>query len=132
MSEKNFFEPPEFTEDKLRAEIPPDSLLTGDRVPNSDDPMGRIYLEGRAYRSLGKGNLRWWVLILAWFIFGSIAFSVFAIFLDGIKNSLTNKFGYSYIPIYLPLIIVIMLFGAILYGLWKETKAKLALKSRNR
>lgn len=133
MTEKNFFEPEEFADDKLRVEIPPEvGLPKGDRVPNSDDPMGRIYLEGRAYGSLGKGNLHWWVLIPAWFIFGLIGFAVLAMLLDTIKNSSIGKLNYSDIWIYLLLIIVIMVFGAILYGLFRETKAKLVRKSRNR
>ncbi|PSB05162.1 hypothetical protein [Merismopedia glauca] len=137
MTKNNFFQPQEFTEDKLRVEIPPEtSLIQGDRVPNGYDPMGQVYLEGRAYRGFGGGSTPWWVIISGWMIFGSFSFLTLGVALEAIKDLLVQKstsgdllasfFGYF------PLIIAIIISGSILFILWKGTKAKLARKRRNR
>jgi hypothetical protein len=42
------------------------------RIPSPSDPMGQIYTEGLVLRSLGSGNVNWWVLISSWVFYGII------------------------------------------------------------
>jgi hypothetical protein len=42
------------------------------RIPSPSDPMGQIYTEGIVLRSLGSGNVKWWVLISSWVFYGII------------------------------------------------------------
>lgn len=60
-------------EDKIFVEIPAEQRpVDYERLPSGFDPMGEIYLRGRAYRGISGGKTPWWVLISAWIIFGGI------------------------------------------------------------
>ncbi len=62
-------------EDKIFVEVPAEQKLSyHERLTSGFDPMGKIYLEGRAYREISKGRSAWWVLFSAWIIFGGIFF----------------------------------------------------------
>jgi len=74
MTERNEFQP--FFEDSsaqngpIFIEVPPPLPPTIEKAPLGYDPMERIALEGRAYRSLASGHHPWWVMVLGWMIFG--------------------------------------------------------------
>jgi hypothetical protein len=98
--------------DEIYIEVPPTSHYPyPERIPSASDPMGSIYVRGRALRTLGGGNVRWWVLISGWLMFGTIFLSVASIAL----------FSPSYILI-LPLVITALP----LFPLWRGTAKKLA------
>jgi hypothetical protein len=60
-------------EDKIFIEIPAEQRpVDYERLPSGFDPMGEIYLRGRAYRGISGGRTPWWVLISGWIIFGGI------------------------------------------------------------
>jgi hypothetical protein len=81
-----------------------------ERIPSASDPIGSIHVRGRAFRTLGGGNVRWWVLISGWLMFGSIFLSVASIAL----------FSPSY-GLILPLAITLLP----LFPLWRGTANKL-------
>jgi hypothetical protein len=82
-----------------------------ERIPSASDPMGEIQIRGRALRTLGGGNVRWWVLISGWLIFGTI-------FLIAAAMAIVSP---DYILIFLLAITAIPLFP-----LWRGTATKLA------
>ncbi len=47
-------------------------LLVQDHVPFALDPMGDIYLRGRASRAMRRGRVPWWILIAGWVLVGVI------------------------------------------------------------
>lgn len=52
-----------FDSDKIRVEIPSErEPMYQQRIPSGYDPMGEIYLRGRAMRNLSSGTMPWWVL----------------------------------------------------------------------
>jgi hypothetical protein len=66
-----FFRDEKLDEDQLFVEVPAEQKSPyQERIPSGYDPMGEIYLRGRAYRSLSGGTIPWWVLISGWIIFG--------------------------------------------------------------
>lgn len=85
MTERNEFQP--FFEDSsaqncpIFIEVPPPLPPTIEKAPLGYDPMERIALEGRAYRSLASGHQPWWVMVLGWLIFGLplVMVAVFAV-----------------------------------------------------
>jgi hypothetical protein len=86
-----------------------------ERIPSASDPMGEIYIRGRALRTLGGGNVRWWVLISGWLMFGTLFLATVALILS----------SQSYALIFLLLITAIPLFP-----LWRGTATKLARRAR--
>lgn len=103
-SEKIFFEVP-------AAPKPPYQ----ERIPSGYDPMGEIYLRGRASRSLASGRISWWVLISGWLFFGGLA--LFTL----IPAITSGEFSF------LPALAIIAIFFVIL---WRGTVAKLSIKKR--
>jgi hypothetical protein len=71
---ENFFvQDSNFTRDKIKVEIPaPEEPTYQQRIPSGYDPMGEIYLRGRAMRSMSSGRIPWWVLISGWVLFGGL------------------------------------------------------------
>ncbi len=70
-----FDEPSNLDQDNFKVEIPTDSRPTyGDRIPSQYDPMGQVYLRGRAMRNLSSGTMPWWVIISGWVLFGGLFF----------------------------------------------------------
>jgi hypothetical protein len=82
-----------------------------ERIPSASDPMGEIQIRGRALRTLGGGNVRWWVLVSGWLIFGTIF----------LITALVVIFSQSFLLI-LPLAIA----AIPLFPLWKGTAKKMA------
>lgn len=69
----SYFENLESDKGKIIVEIPAEQqLFSQERLPSGFDPMGRIYLTGRAYSGLSGGRIPWWVLISAWIFLGAI------------------------------------------------------------
>ncbi|MBD2138709.1 hypothetical protein H6F32_14205 [Anabaena sp. FACHB-1237] len=70
---QSFFGDGDLNKDKLFVDIPDEQISPDyDRIPNGYDPMGEIYLRGRAFRSMAGGRIPWWVLISGWILFGSM------------------------------------------------------------
>lgn len=112
-NEQPYFPDDRFSKDDLVVDVPSGhrSPYT-DRIPSGYDPMGEIYLRGRASRGLAGGRVPWWVLMTGWFMFGVMALAmVFPVLLAG---------AFEFIPalvfVAIPLVI-----------LWRGTNAKLAL-----
>lgn len=87
---KDFFHDEEPNGDRV-IEIPAQSSFSQqEQLPSGNDPMGRVYLEGRLYRGLAGGRIPWWVLISGWVIFGSISLSTFAAIFPEFSHVLTE------------------------------------------
>ncbi|MEL6383379.1 MAG: hypothetical protein AAFQ89_13185 [Cyanobacteria bacterium J06626_18] len=71
---RQFFEHEQSGDDRLFVEVPADRLSPyPDKIPYGYDPMGEIYLRGRASRNIASGGIPWWVLIVGWiFLTGSV------------------------------------------------------------
>ncbi|MEQ9239052.1 hypothetical protein [Coleofasciculus sp. E2-BRE-01] len=113
-----FFDDDEVNKDKLFIEVPPDQTPPyQERIPSGYDPMGEIYLRGRAFRSLSAGTISWWILISGWFIFGVPALLILinAIILQSFM--LVIPLGLASIPLLI---------------LWRGTAAKLSTTKRKR
>jgi hypothetical protein len=53
--------------DHLFVEIPADQPSPyQEKIPSGYDPMGEIYLRGRASRTIADGRIAWWILISGW------------------------------------------------------------------
>jgi hypothetical protein len=116
---KDFFQNEKLDEDELFVEVPAEQKSPyQERIPSGYDPMGEIYLRGRAYRNLSGGTIPWWVLISGWLIFGS---PVLLILIAAITS--------QSLDLLLPLV-----FAAIpLLILWRGTLSKLSrTKARRR
>jgi hypothetical protein len=71
---QDFFHEEKLKEKQLFIEIPAEQKSPyQERIPSGYDPMGEIYLRGRAYKSVSGGTIPWWVLISSWVIFGGLA-----------------------------------------------------------
>jgi hypothetical protein len=113
-----FFEPDALDRDHLHIEIPPETPPPPlETIPNGYDPMGDIYLRGRAYRGLASGSGPWWVLIAGWLIFGGAALLILTI---AIVAQAFELIGLLMIAV-IPFVIV-----------WRGTVAKRAAVKRRR
>ncbi|MBE9210583.1 hypothetical protein IQ244_29595 [Nostoc sp. LEGE 06077] len=107
-----------FTTDKIRVEIPaPEEPTDQQRIPSGYDPMGEIYLRGRAMRNMSSGTMPWWVLMSGWVLFGGLFFLVLGIAISSISLAVIPALIISGIP----LLIVL-----------RGTVAKLSTKKRRR
>jgi hypothetical protein len=84
---------------------------SSDRVPSGFDPMGEIQLRGRILRTLSEGNVRWWIMIAGWVIFGGGFLLMLLIVIES--------------QLY-PLIVPLAIAAIPLVALWKGTARKLA------
>ncbi|WP_414620078.1 hypothetical protein [Calothrix sp. CCY 0018] len=95
-----------------------------EKMPSGYDPMGRIELEGIAFRGLAAGKISWWVLITGWFIFGIVSFAMLIPAIALLASEFTSA--------------MIMLLPALLISciplvvLWRGTAAKLSVKNQSR
>ncbi len=114
-----FFRHDKLDEDRLFVEVPAEQKPPHqERIPSGYDPMGEIYLRGRAYRSLSGGTIPWWVLISGWIIFGSPALLMLIAAIASPSWSLLLPLAFAAIPLLI---------------LWRGTLAKLSsTKSRRR
>ena len=86
-----------------------------ERIPSASDPMGEIQIRGRALRTLGDGNVRWWVLISGWLMFGTVFLATVLVVLFSPSSVLIFPLAIAAIP---------------LFPLWRGTAKKLARRSR--
>ncbi|HLO84495.1 MAG TPA: hypothetical protein VK203_05680 [Nostocaceae cyanobacterium] len=116
---ESFFSDDQVNKDKLFIDIPTkQSSPYQDRIPNGYDPMGDIYLRGRALRSIAGGRIPWPVLICGWILFGGICLLSLLLIIISPSLEMLILLAFNIIP----LIIV-----------WRGTSAKLSSgKSRNR
>jgi len=104
--------------DQIYIEVPTNSnSLYHEKIPSGYDPMGEIYLRGRAYRGLAGGRIPWWVLISGWIIFGGVALLI----LISAIASLSFEMLPALIFVCIPLIILL-----------RGTLAKRSLEKRHR
>ncbi|MEG4810975.1 hypothetical protein QUA82_24680 [Microcoleus sp. F8-D3] len=107
--------------DRIVVEVPAEQKSPDrERIPSGYEPMGEIYLRGRAFRGLAGGRIRWWVLISGWIIFGGLAL---LILISAIASA-----SFSPLPALIILAIPIII-------LWRGTTTKLFIekhKSRRR
>ena len=116
---KQFFRDEKLDEDRLFVEVPAEQKPPyQERIPSGYDPMGEIYLRGRAYRSLSGGTIPWWVLISGWLIFGAPALMVLIAAIASPSFIMLPALAFAAIPLLI---------------LWRGTLAKLSnTKSRRR
>jgi hypothetical protein len=85
---------------ELFIEVPPTHQYPyQDRVPAALNPMGEIYIRARVLRTLGSGNVRWWVLISGWIMFGGISLLLAAIILARQSYALIFPLAVAAIPL---------------------------------
>jgi hypothetical protein len=98
-----FFRDQKLDEDQIFVEIPVEQKSPyQERIPSGYDPMGEIYLRGRAYRGLSSGTTPWWVLITGWLIFGLLPLLILIAAIS--SQSLTMLIPLVFVTI--PLVIV--------------------------
>src|ERR671933_1700965 len=91
---KQFFRDDKLDEERLFVKIPAEQKSPHqEKIPSGYDPMGEIYLRGRAYRGLSGGSAPWWVIISSWLIFGGLALVVLVAVLPGILSALVDVFS---------------------------------------
>jgi hypothetical protein len=116
---ESFFNDESVNKDKLFVDIPSqENSPYQDKIPNGYDPMGEIYLRGRAFRSMAGGSIPWPVLISGWILFGGLNLLVIIVAIT------SQSFGNLMLLVttMIPLLIV-----------WRGTSAKLSSrKYRNR
>ncbi|MEG4508089.1 hypothetical protein QUA81_31255 [Microcoleus sp. F6_B4] len=118
---KQFLPDDKLDTDRIVVEVPAEQKSPyQERIPSGYEPMGEIYLRGRAFRGLAGGRIRWWVLISGWILFGGLAL---LILISAIASA-----SFSALPALIILAIPIII-------LWRGTTAKLFIekhKSRRR
>jgi hypothetical protein len=121
---KQFFPDDKLDSDRIVVEVPADQKSPyQERIPSGYEPMGEIYLRGRAFRGLAGGRIPWWVLISGWIFFGGLALLI-------VISAILPLTSASFSAL-LPLIIL----AIPLIILWRGTTTKLSIqkqKSRRR
>ena len=93
---KQFFRNEEIDEGQLFIEVPAEqNPRPQEKIPSGYDPMGEIYLRGRAYRSLSSGRIPWWVIISSWLFFGGSALIIIVVTFPDIISYLKDVFSPS-------------------------------------
>ena len=115
-----------FPKDIARAKVNSDDLVVElpshspspyqERIPSGYDPMGEIYLRGRAMRGLASGRIPWWVLTAGWLLFGVPTLFFLSLLLQG----------------HLEILPALLLFGIFVLILWRGTIAKRTSGKRRR
>ncbi len=112
------FLPEDHSDDPMILEVPADPQPPyQEKIPSGYDPMGDIYLRGRAYRGLAGGRIPWWVLISGWIMFGGMFLMVFM--------PMVTAAAWELIPILIIISLPIII-------LWRGTAAKLAARKYKR
>jgi hypothetical protein len=116
---KQFFPDDKLDSERIVVEVPADPKPPyQEKIPSGYDPMGEIYLRGRAFRGLAGGRIPWWVLISGWIIFGGLALLI-------LIPAITSA-AFELLPALVIVSIPLMI-------LWRGTVAKLsAEKSKSR
>jgi hypothetical protein len=95
-----FFRHDKLDEDRLFVEVPAEQKPPyQERIPSGYDPMGEIYLRGRAYRSLSGGTIPWWVLISGWLVFGLPALLVLIAAIASLSLAILPALAVAAIPL---------------------------------
>ena len=91
---RRFFQDTRPSDDQLFVEVPADwPSPYPDKIPNGYDPMGEIYLRGRASRNFASGSIPWWVLIVGWlFLGGGVLFVLMVAFATASPGVLVSLF----------------------------------------
>ncbi|MEG4029032.1 MULTISPECIES: hypothetical protein [unclassified Microcoleus] len=111
---KQFLPDHKLDTDRIVVEVPADQKSPyQERIPSGYEPMGEIYLRGRAFRGLAGGRIPWWVLISGWIFFGGLAL---LIMISAIASASFPALP-GLIIVAIPLII-----------LWRGTTAKFSIK----
>ncbi len=115
---KEFLHDDELDSKRIIVEVPADPKSPyHERIPSGYDPMGEVYLHGRAFRGLAGGRIPWWVLISGWIILGGLAL---LILISAIASAAFEA---------LPALVFVSI---LLITLWRGTVAKLSIrKSKN-
>ncbi|MEA5593144.1 hypothetical protein [Rivularia sp. UHCC 0363] len=116
---KQFLPDAEFEPEQIVYSVPPnDQPLDREKMPSGYDPMGRIKLEGIAFRGLAAGRIPWWVLITGWFVFGIVTFAMLIPAIALFASDLIML---------LPTLVISSIPFVIL---WRGTAAKLSVKKK--
>lgn len=83
-----------------------------EKIPSGYDPMGEIYLRGRASRTIADGRIAWWILISGWVML--VLFLLMAVMAVPVPKLLIILLG-TMIPLSI---------------LWRGTMAKIAMKKK--
>ncbi|WP_019499314.1 hypothetical protein [Pseudanabaena sp. PCC 6802] len=114
-------------------EVPPNSRpVEYDRVPSGYEPIGQIELIGRVFRGLVRGRFPWWVLILAWICFGSLAWIYAYGAVVAIVVAFTSGAWISFAVYFIFFIAMSVMSAAFFSILWRATLAKLSNRKRGR
>jgi hypothetical protein len=118
---KQFLPDNKLDSERIVVEVPADPKPSyQEKIPSGYDPMGEIYLRGRAFRGLAGGRIPWWVLISGWIIFGGLALLILIPVITSAAFELLPALVIASIPLVI---------------LWRGTVAKLSTekhKSRKR
>lgn len=122
MNENNesnqFFRNEKLEEDKIFVEVPTDQQSPyHERIPSGYDPMGEIYLRGRAFSSLSGGRIPWWVIISSWLIFGGSALLMLILAIESRSLMMLLPLTFAAIPLLI---------------LWRGTSSKLSSTKHRR
>ena len=109
---KQFLPDDKLDSERIVVEVPADPKPPyQEKIPSGYDPMGEIYLRGRAFGGLAGGRIPWWVLISGWIIFGGSALLILIIAITSAAFEL------------LPVLVIVSI---PLIILWRGTVAKLS------
>ncbi len=113
-----FFDEDSLKQDKIFVEVPPEQNSPyDDKIPSGYDPMGEVYLRGRAFRGMSGGRTPWWVLITGWIIFGGLALVIISTAIA--SQSFALIFPLAFVSIFILILI-------------RGTAAKLSLNKHRR
>ena len=132
---RKYFRDEELDQGEISYDIPTEQKLSSpENIPCGYDPMGQIELEGRAYQNISEGNLRGWVVITNWIIFGSPGLYMFfwSLYeLSSLANSVLKN-GLTINNFMLFVILLFALFCSVLIFsiLWRGTIKKLYKKRK--
>lgn len=112
---EQFFQDARLDTSKLFVELPATpSFPYPEKIPFGYDPIGEIYLRGRASRNLASGKIPWWVLVTGWSLFGGGLSLILAITVHTLSFEIL-------LTVLLPLIFLMIL--------WRGTYAKVAIRN---
>jgi hypothetical protein len=98
--ENYFGQDSNFSSDKIRVEIPANQEpMYHQRIPSAYDPIGNIYVEGRAMRTMSSGTMPWWVLFSGWVLFGGLFFVLLGVAISSLSLALIPSLIISGVPV---------------------------------
>ncbi|BAT55038.1 hypothetical protein NOS3756_40160 [Nostoc sp. NIES-3756] len=98
--DNSFGQDSSFSSDKIRVEIPANQEpMYHQKIPSAYDPIGNIYVEGRAMRTMSSGTMPWWVLFSGWVLFGGLFFLVLGAAISSLSLALIPSLIISGVPV---------------------------------